>query len=99
MRIEFIDRENGPRNLIGEAEILFESEDGLLAGLRLVGFSLWRNEKGETSVTVPSRAFAGASGERKFFDYLRAGEGGLDAVRRLKAAICDQHRTRDRNAA
>ena len=98
MRIEFIDRENGPRNLIGEAEILFDSEDGLLAGLKLVGFSLWRNENGEASVTVPSRAFGGP-GERKFFDYLRAGDGGSDAVRRLKTMIAEQHKLRDRNAA
>lgn len=98
MRIEFIDKENGPKNLIGEAEILFESEDGLLAGLKLVGFSLWRTEKGEPSVTMPSRSW-GEPGDRKFFDLLRAGDGGVDAVRRLKVAMCDQHGLRDRNAA
>lgn len=98
MRIEFIDKENGPKNLIGEAEILFESEDGLLAGLKLVGFSLWRTEKGEPSVTMPSRSW-GEPGDRKFFDLLRAADGGVDAVRRLKVAMCDQHRLRDRNAA
>ena len=98
MRIEFIDKENGPKNLMGEAEILFESEDGLLAGLKLVGFSLWRTEKGEPSVTMPSRSW-GDPGERKFFDLLRGGDGGGDAVRRLKTAMCDQHRLRDKNAA
>lgn len=98
MRIEFIDKENGPKNLIGEAEILFESEDGLLAGLKLVGFSIWRTEKGETSVTVPSRTWGGP-GEKKFFDLLRSGDGGVEALRRLKGAIGDQHRLRDRNAA
>ena len=98
MRIEFIDKENGPKNLMGEAEILFESEDGLLAGLKLVGFSLWRTEKGEPSVTMPSRSW-GDPGERKFFDLLRGGAGGGDAVRRLKTAMCDQHRLRDKNAA
>ena len=98
MRIEFIDKENGPKNLLGEAEILFESEDGLLAGLKLVGFSIWRTEKGETSVTVPSRPWGGP-GEKKFFDLLRSGDGGGEALRRLKTAIGDQHRLRDRNAA
>jgi hypothetical protein len=98
MRIEFIDKENGPKNLIGEAELVFESEDGLLAGLKLVGFSLWRTEKGEPSVTMPSRSW-GDHGDRKFFDLLRGGDGGGDAVRRLKTAMCDQHRLRDRNAA
>jgi hypothetical protein len=98
MRIEFIDRENGPKNLISEAEIHFDIEDGLLAGLKLVGFSLWRNEAGDPGVTVPGRSW-GDPGERKFFDLLRAGDGGGDAVRKLKAAICDQHRLRGRNAA
>jgi hypothetical protein len=98
MRIEFIDRENGPKSLVGEAEILFDSEDNLLAGLRLVGFSLWRNESGETIVTMPSRSW-GDPGGRKFFDLLRAGDGGVEALRRLKSAIRDQHRLRDRNAA
>ncbi len=98
MRIEFIDKENGPKNLIGEAEILFESEDGLLAGLKLVGFSVWRTEKGETAVTMPSRTW-GNPGEKKFFDLLRGGDGGPDALKRLKAAMSDQYRLRDRNAA
>lgn len=98
MRIEFLDRSNGPKNLICEAEILFDSEDGLLAGLKLVGFSLWRNEGGDPGVSVPSRSW-GDPGERKFFDLLRAADGGGDALRKLKTAICDQHRVRDRNAA
>lgn len=98
MRIEFIDRENGPKNLIGEAEIFFDAEDGLLAGLKLTGFSLWRTENGEPSVTVPSRSW-GNPGDRKFWDFLRAGEGGAEALRRLKTALCDQRRLRDRNAA
>lgn len=98
MRIEFVEKENGPQNLLGEAEIHFGEEDGLLAGVKLVGFSLWRSDKGETSVTVPSRSWGGP-GERKFFDYVRAGEGGVEAVRRLKASIGELFQARDRNAA
>jgi hypothetical protein len=98
MRIEFIEKETGPKNLIAEAELLFENEDGFLAGLKLVGFSVWRTEKGETTVTFPSRSWGGP-GEKKFFDLLRAGEGGTDAVKRFKIAIGDQYRLRDRNAA
>jgi len=98
MRVEFVDRNNGPKDLISEAEIHFESEDGLLAGLKLVGFSLWRNEGGEVGVSVPSRSW-GDPGGRKHFDLVRAGDGGSDAVRKLKTAIADQHRLRDRNAA
>ena len=98
MRIEFQDRANGPKNLICEAEILFDSEDGLLAGLKLVGFSVWRNEGADPGVSMPARSWGGP-GERKSFDLLRAGDGGSDALRKLKAAISDQHRLRDRNVA
>lgn len=98
MRIEFIDKESGPKNLIAEAEVFFEAEDGLLAGLKLTGFSLWRTEKGEPSVTVPSRSW-GEPKDRKFWDFLRVGDGGTEALRRLKTALCDQHRIRDRNVA
>lgn len=98
MRIEFIDKENGPKNLIGEAEIFFDAEDGLLAGLKLIGFTLWRTERGEATVTMPARSWA-EGGEKRFFDLLRAGDGGAEALRRLKTAVCDQHRLRDRNAA
>ncbi len=98
MRIEFIDKENGPKNLIGEAEIYFDAEDGLLAGLKLVGFSLWRTEKPEPTVTMPARSW-GDGGERRFFDLLRGGDGGPEALKRLKVAMADQYRLRDRNAA
>jgi len=98
MRIEFTERENGPKNLISEAEIFFGAEDGLLAGLKLVGFTLWRTEKGEPSVTVPARSW-GEGSQRQFFDFLRAGDGGVEALRRLRAALCDQYRLRDRNAS
>jgi len=80
------------------AVALFEPEDGILAGTKLVGFSIWRTEKGETTVTMPSRSWGGP-GEKKFFDLLRSGDGGGEALRRLKAAIGDQYRLRDRNAA
>jgi len=96
MRIEFVDKENGPKNLLTEAEIFFEAEDGLLAGLKLVGFSLWRTEKGEPGVTLPARSWED-SGERRFWDLVRVGDGGSEAVKRLKTALCDQHRLRDRN--
>jgi len=98
MRIEFIDRENGPKNLITEAEIFFEAEDGLLAGLKLIGFSLWRTEKGDPGVTMPARSWEDG-GERRFWDLVRPGDGGAEALKRLKAALCDQHRLRDRNVA
>ena len=40
MRVQFVERENGPERLVCEAEVFFD--DGPLAGMKLVGFSLWR---------------------------------------------------------
>lgn len=97
MRVQFVARENGPERLVCEAEILF-GDDGPLAGLKLVGFSLWKGADGEVYVTFPSRAF-GAGSERKYFDYLRSEDGTLDTVKRLKAWIVDEYRNSAQAAA
>ena len=72
-------QEDGPERLVCEAELVFPSTAGILAGLKLVGFSLWRSPEGEIYVTLPSRAF-GAGNERRFFDYLRSVEGNAAAA-------------------
>ena len=74
MRVAFVERESAPERLVCEAELVFEAEAGPLAGMKLVGFSLWRSPEGEVYVTFPSRAF-GTGSERRFFDYLRSVEG------------------------
>lgn len=89
MKVVFVQRENGPERLVAEAELHFE-EPGL-AGLKLVGFSLWRSPEGEVYVTFPSRAF-GAGGERRYFDYLRAVNGTAEGVKGLKARIVAEFR-------
>lgn len=85
-RVQFVQRDNGPERLVAEAEIVFGDDCGPLAGMRLVGFSLWRSPEGEVYVTFPSRAF-GAGSDRRFFDYLR-GEVAADA-KRVKAWITE----------
>jgi hypothetical protein len=58
-----------PAGKIADAEILFE--DGVLSGLKLVGFSIWeRRAGGARSVTLPARTFA-VNGERRSFALLR----------------------------
>lgn len=89
MRVIFVKRENGPERLVCEAEILFEAEAGPLAGLKLVGFSLWRSPEGEIYVTFPSRAF-GSGSERRFFDFLRSHEGNGADAKRVKQWIVGQ---------
>jgi hypothetical protein len=89
MRVQFVQKENGPERLVCEAEILFEG-GGPLTGMKLVGFSLWRSPEGEVYVTFPSRAF-GAGSDRRFFDYLRSVEGTAADARRVKQWIIEEY--------
>ncbi|HEY6546657.1 MAG TPA: hypothetical protein VI589_02085 [Vicinamibacteria bacterium] len=90
MRVQFVERENGPDKLVCEAEVLFE-EAGPLTGMKLVGFSLWKSPEGEVYVTFPSRA-VGVGGERRFFDFLRSVEGSAAEAKRVKSWILDEYR-------
>ena len=91
MRVQFVHKGTGPERLVCEAEMVFD-EDGPLAGMKLVGFSLWRGTNGEVFVTFPSRAF-GAGSDRKFFDFLRPADGpNQELARRVKGWITDQYR-------
>jgi hypothetical protein len=98
MRVNFVERESAPERLVCEAEVVFESESGPLAGMKLVGFSLWRSPEGEVYVTFPSRAF-GQGSERRFFDYLRSVEGTPADGKRVKAWILDVFRASRETAA
>ncbi len=82
----FVNREGGPERLVCEAEVVFPSTAGILAGLKLVGFSLWRSPEGKIYVTFPSRAF-GAGQERRYFDYPRPVDGGSGAAKALKEVM------------
>jgi hypothetical protein len=89
MRVQFVDKANGPERLVCDAEILFD--DGPLAGMKLCGFAVWRDAEGDVYVTFPSRAFGSAT-ERKFFDYLRPIEAGAPGSRRVKDWILAEYR-------
>jgi len=89
MRVQFVEKVNGPERLVCDAEILFDEDP--LSGMKLVGFSLWRSTDGDVYVTFPSRAF-GAGTERKYFDYLRSAEGLSAEVKRVKDWILGEYR-------
>jgi hypothetical protein len=62
------DKGNPPGKL-AEAELHFS--DGLLGGLKLIGFSVWeRRGGGGRNVTFPARSYA-VNGERRTFALLR----------------------------
>jgi hypothetical protein len=96
MRVQFVQKENGPERLVCEAEVVFD-EPGPLAGMKLVGFSLWRSAEGEVYVTFPSRAF-GASNDRRYFEFLRSAEGMGGDVKRVKTWILEEFRASSRAA-
>ena len=99
MRVGFVVRESAPERLACEAEVIFEDGDGPLAGMKLVGFSVWKSPEGEFYVTFPSRAF-GTGNERRFFDYLRSVEGNVADAKRVKAWILDAYKSeRERTEA
>ena len=59
-----------PVGKIADAEIVFD--DGILNGLKLVGFSIWepRAASGRRNVTFPARTYS-VNGERRSFALLR----------------------------
>src|SRR5688500_7719346 len=97
MRVQFINRENGPERLLCEAEIVFDA-DSPLAGMKLIGFSLWRGQEGEAFVTFPARSF-GRAGERRFMDLVRAVEPGSTEPKRVKDWILSEYRLATAEAA
>ena len=45
MRVQFVEKVNGPERLVCDAEVVFDQEEPLL-GMKLVGFALWRSADG-----------------------------------------------------
>jgi hypothetical protein len=63
------DRGNPPGKL-ADAELHFAEAAGHLAGLKLIGFSIWERRGGGRNVTFPARSYA-VNGERRSFALLR----------------------------
>jgi hypothetical protein len=83
------DKGNPPGKL-ADAELHFH--DGVLAGLKLVGFSIWQRRDGGRSVTFPARQYS-VNGERRSFALLRPVVDAFaqDAVRDLILDAYDEN--------
>jgi hypothetical protein len=69
LTIRITPNEGNPASKLADAEVQFTS--GPLAGLKLVGFSIWkRRDGGGRNVTFPARQYA-VNGERRSFALLR----------------------------
>lgn len=93
MRVHYVLNHGGtPASKLADVEIHFE--EGLLAGLKLVGCSVWRSKKGEAlTVLVPSRSYATAGGVR-YYELVRPSDAngqesteGRAQVKRFKEYI------------
>jgi len=83
MQITITPAVHGPSGKVADAELHFT--DGPLAGMRLIGFSIWERRAGGFNVTFPARSYA-VNGERRSFALLRpvgADAAGQDRVRAL----------------
>jgi len=72
MTIKITPNDKGtPAGKLADAELHFADGDGPLAGLKLIGFSVWERRGGNgRNVTFPARSYA-VQGERRTFALLR----------------------------
>lgn len=88
IKIQLNDRGNPPGK-VADAEVHFVAGyDGPLAGLKLIGFSVWeRRGGGGRNVTFPARQYS-VNGERRAFSLLRPIDDA-DAQDAIRQAILD----------
>lgn len=85
MRIKIIPNDKGnPVGKLGDAELHFDAADGVLDGLRLIGFGVWERKSGGRNVTFPARTYS-VNDERRSFALLRpvADSSAQDRIRDL----------------
>jgi hypothetical protein len=85
MTIKIVPNEKGnPPGKLADAELHFS--DGVLDGLKLIGFSVWeRRSGGGRNVTFPARQYA-VNGERRSFALLRP-IGDVSAQERIRDLV------------
>ena len=69
LTVKIIANDKGnPPGKLADAELHFG--DGVLAGLKLIGFAVWERRTGGRNVTFPARQYS-VNGERRSFALLR----------------------------
>ena len=88
---------NNPPGKLADAELHFT--DGLLTGLKLIGFAVWeRKTGGGRNVTFPARQYT-VNGERRTFALLRPASGDATAQDRVRELILQAYQEYEENAA
>jgi hypothetical protein len=100
MVVKIVPNDKGnPAGKLADAELHFT--DGVLDGLKLIGFAVWeRRGGGGRNVTFPARQYA-VNGERRSFSLLRAisDTSAQNRVRDLVLVAYDEYEAQDAVAA
>ena len=92
-----LNEKNNPPGKLADAEIHFT--DGVLAGLKLIGFAVWeRRTGGGRNVTFPARQYS-VNGERRSFSLLRPAAGDATAQDRLRELVLQAYAEYEERAA
>ena len=87
---------NNPPGKLADAELHFT--EGVLEGLKLIGFSVWERRTGNgRNVTFPARQYS-VNGERRSFSLLRP-IADVTAQDRIREAILQAYSEHEENAA
>jgi hypothetical protein len=72
MTIKIIPNEKGnPPGKLADVELHFDAADGVLEGLKLIGFAVWERRRGSgRNIAFPARQYS-VNGERRSFALLR----------------------------
>ena len=88
---------NNPPGKLAEAELIFD--EGVLAGLKLIGFAVWERRTGNgRNVTFPARSYA-VNGEKRSFALLRPATGDATAHDRLRELVLQAYADYEERAA
>ena len=86
-----------PPGKLADAEVHFT--DGVLAGLKLIGFGIWeRRTGGGRNVTFPARQYS-VNGERRSFSLLRPATGDATAHDKLRELILQAYADHEEQTA
>ncbi len=88
---------NTPPGKLADAELHFT--EGVLAGLKLIGFTVWeRKVGGGRNVTFPARQYS-VNGDRRTVSLLRPVSGDATAQDRLREMILQAYTEHEETAA
>jgi hypothetical protein len=100
MTIKIMPNDKGsPPGKLADAEVHFTDGEGVLAGLKLIGFAIWERRGGAPgrNVTFPARSYA-VNGERRNFALLRPIVDAT-AQEKLRTLILDAYQEYEERAA